>query len=114
MLAIALDLPKWLLAAVAFCVVLGHLEQIHCKLRGCGSVVVKSVGKTPAKSDSSSKDESDRCSCACHSATTAAFGLPPSLFALRIARDVESIEWYDRAPEAPCAEIEYPPRSFRA
>lgn len=114
MLATAYNLPKWLLAAVVFCVVIGHLEQVKCKLQGCGSVAVKSAAQTPAKGDPSPKGQSDRCACACHSGTTATFEIPHSFAVLRDVQEVRLAEWYDGVPEAPCAEIEYPPRSFRA
>lgn len=114
MLAAALNLPKWLLAIVVFCVVAGHLEQLKCKLQGCRSVAVKSVEKSPAKGDPSPKGESNHCACACHTGTLASFELPPTFAILHVSREIEPVEWYDRAAEAPCAEIEYPPRAARA
>jgi hypothetical protein len=114
MLATAFNLPKWLLAAVVFCVVIGHLEQVKCKLQGCGSGAVESAEKTSAKNDPSPKGESDRCACACHTGSTATFEIPQSFIVLRDVEEVRLAERYVGAPETLRAEIEYPPRSFRA
>ena len=113
MFATVLNLPKWLLAAVVFCVVIGHFQQVECKLTGCRSVAADAGVKVPAKGDPTPIDESSHCDCQCHF-SVATFELPHRFAALRFARQIRMIERSINAPEVPCAEIEYPPKSVRA
>ena len=114
MLATVFNLPKWLLAAVVFCVVIGYCQQAECKLTGCPSDLVDATAKAPTKDDPTPKGATDDCPCQCHFSVSTSFEIPPAFALLRLAEVVKLIERIDRAPEAPCAEIEYPPRSFRA
>ncbi len=113
MSATVFNLPKWLLATVAFCVVLGHLQQIECKLTGCHSVAVDVGAKAPAKGNPTPTGETGHCDCQCHF-SVATFEVPHAFAVLRSARQVRVIERSIRVPEVPCAEIEYPPKSVRA
>ena len=114
MLATVCNLPKWLFVAVVFCVMFGHLEQAQCRVQGCGSLAAKSVEKTSSKGSTHPDGEPDGCGCACHFGTLALLEALPSFVVLHAACVVKFGERYDGAPEAPCAEIEYPPRASRA
>lgn len=109
MFATATHLPKWLLAAVVFCVVLGHFEQAGCRLTGCHVAVADAC----AEGDHPATGETGHCDCPCHS-SVAIFEVPPVFAAVRFARPLPVIERPVNAPEVPGAEIEYPPRSVRA
>ena len=113
MFATVLNLPKWLLATVVLCIVIGHFQQVECKLTGCASVSVEVGVKTPAKGDPSPKDETGHCDCQCHF-SVASFEVPHPFAVLRFARQVRMMDRSISAPEVPCAEIEYPPKSVRA
>lgn len=113
MFATMFNLPKWLFVIVVSCVVLGHFQQIECKLTGCSSVAVDASAKVPGKGDPSPKDETGHCDCQCHFAV-ATFEVPHAFSVVRLAQRVQMIERSISAPEVPCAEIEYPPKSIRA
>ena len=114
MFATVLNLPKWLLAALVFCIISGHCEQAGCRLLGCPSEVVHTGAKALAQGEPTTDVAADHCSCQCHFSVPAPFEVPPGFAPLRLAWAARLSERAQRAPEAPCAEIEYPPRSFRA
>ena len=114
MLATVFNLPKWLLATVVFCVVIGYCQQAECKLMGCASDVVDASAKAPAKGDPTPKGATDPCPCQCHFSVSASFEIPPAFAFLHLMQEGKLVERTDHAPEAPCAEIEYPPQSLRA
>lgn len=112
--ATALNLPKWLLAAVVCCVLVGHFQQWACKLHGCSAAAVAIGAKAPASDSADPAHGDNDCGCQCHVIASAFFEVPPRFTALRFVRNVEQAERTVPAPDAPCAEIKYPPRSLRA
>ena len=113
MFATVFNLPKWLLATVVFCIGIGHFQQVECKVTGCSSVAVDASAKAPVKGDPAPTGETGHCDCQCHF-SVATFEVSQPFAVVRFARQMRMIERSISAPEAPCAKIEYPPKSVQA
>ena len=114
MLATMLHLPKWLVVALVFCVVTGHWQQVQCKLVGCSWAAADACAKAPAKGDPCPMHGKGDCAFHCHLSVSAPFENPLPFIARLSVRELRFVERITRAPEAPSAEIEYPPQSVTA
>lgn len=111
MLAVMINLPKWLLAAVMFCVVIGHLEQIESRFKDCCPVATHSGADAPAPGDGG---DHGHCSCLCHFNGPVPLSSSQFLTISRPAQEVSFVRLLVYAPEAPYRSVEYPPRSLVA
>lgn len=105
------NLPKWLLAAVMFCVVMGHLEQTASMFKECCPVAVHAGSNDAAPADGGGHSD---CSCLCHFNSPVPFQAAALSTILRLAQEVSFVHLLVHAPEAPCLDVEYPPRSLFA
>lgn len=103
MFAPRFHLPPWLLGAIVLCIVLGHFQQVECRLTGCHAAAV----------EAGDKGEAGQGDCHCHFSVAACEPALP-FAVVRFARPLQVVERSFRAPEVPGAEIEYPPRSLCA
>ena len=110
MLATVSNVPKWLLAIVAVCILTGYYQQVECKLTGCKSTVVASSGDGDEGSKSTPQHEDQHCQCQCHFLTLSLCEMPPLHVSFVRAVSASALVWVDNAPEAPCMDIEHPPQ----
>lgn len=108
MLATLSNLPKWLLALVALCILAGYAEQVECKTVGCKSAVASALGENEQSAPAHGGEQD--CHCQCHF-TTLTFGATPTTYVsfVRVVVAHPSV-WVSNTPEAPCADIEHPPQ----
>ena len=113
MLATMSNMPKWLLALLAFCILAGYQTQIQCKINGCQSDAVAHADGGDETSGDQQPDTGSgehHCQCQCHFATFVV-DQSPQVRALPAHGFGISLPTYsDRVPEALCAEIEHPPQ----
>ena len=107
MLAVMFNLPKWLLAAAVFCVVIGHLEQMESMFKECCPMAVHAEGSNDAGDSGGHGD----CLCLCHFNGPVPFLASEFSTILRVSQEVSFVHLLVHAPEAPCLDVEYPPRS---
>lgn len=110
MLATLFNMPKWLLAIVAVCILTGHYQQVECKLTGCKSAAVAQAGDNHQDGDSSSQVEGGHCQCQCHFLALSIGHLPTPYVSFIRAVSTSPVPWIEDAPEAPCLDIEHPPQ----
>lgn len=106
--AAMINLPKWLLAAIMFCVVIGHVEQMESMFQDCCPAAVH------AGTDASAPADVGHCSCLCHFNGPVPFAPSEFLTILPSVQDVSFVALLVHAPEAPCLGVEYPPQSLFA
>lgn len=111
MLATLFNMPKWLVALVALCVLAGYSEQVKCKIGGCKptTAVAKADTAKGHGKPAPSHGEQD-CQCQCHFTTLVPGEAPVSYgsFIQVVATNLPT--WVGSAPEAPCLDIEHPPQ----
>ena len=116
MLATLLNVPRWLVAAVVLCVLIGYAHQLECKFFGCKSPL--SLAATGA-CDPAAPDNDDgatpcpgehHCPGLCQFVALASCELPAPPHAPAWVSVSSYATWVERAPDAPCADIEHPPQ----
>ena len=110
MLATLFNMPKWLLAIVAVCILTGYYQQVECKLTGCNPTAVAQSGDDHQAGNSSSQSEDQHCQCQCHFLALSFGHMPTPYVSFIRAVSTSPVPRIEDAPEAPCADIEHPPQ----
>lgn len=111
MLATLINMPKWLLALLALCILTGYSQQVRCKLTGCKpTVAVQHSGEADHDDKSAPQSEDQHCECQCHFMALSTYEMPTVYVSFVAAMSTRSFVWTENAPEAPCADIEHPPQ----